>query len=321
MMWNSERIDDALLARLPDADRATLKWVAQVREFAALELALEPGDSYTTYYDTGGRAITTVVVAAHPLALVPYQWRFPIAGQVPYLGYFDPTAAQAQRDRLAKEGWDTALVPASAFSTLGWIDDPVLSTMLRQSRAELADLLIHEITHRTVYFPGDTELNENLASHIAREGTQILFAREKSGEQGAVARMEASGRREKLRDALLDRLVADLDALYRTPLPDPQKMARKRELFAATNRALRVGNLGGEIPVSNAAVVLHHTYAGLGHDFARAQAALGGHPRDLVRAMKRALEADEPLEAARALLDPRPTQDRQGKIEQTPGKQ
>ncbi len=285
-------------------ERDGLRWAARVREFAQAELGLDPGDSYTTYYDTKGAPISYIVVASHPLALEPYRWRFPIAGKVPYKGYFDPKDGRAERDRLLRAGWDAVLLPVGAFSSLGWMSDPILSNMVAKPRGELADLLIHEIAHRTVYFPDHTDLNESLATVVAREGTRLLLQREfgqESREEDEYRRHLASVAAEKLRDGLVDRLRSDLDALYRSRLPDSEKLKRKAEMFATANVALEKAR-AGSIEPSNAVLVLDRQYTGLIPTLERAMAALGGHPRHLVAALSKVSGSADPLAALDRLV-------------------
>jgi predicted aminopeptidase len=276
-------IDAALRERLPPEDREKLDWVARVREFSVKELGLETGKAYTTYYDTGGRSITSIVVASDPLALVPYRWHFPIVGSVPYKGYFDPARAEAERARLQKAGWDAVRLPVAAFSTLGWMEDPVLSTMLKMSKGELAEVLIHELTHRTVYFPGGSEANESLATAVSREGTLLLLAEDFGGGSPQIEEYLADSAAETWKGEILDRLRADLDALYRSELPRSAKLARKAELFRTASRTLRESGLARRLEPSNALLVLERQYKGMVPFFEEAMSALGGPNRLIAR--------------------------------------
>jgi predicted aminopeptidase len=169
--------DESLQASLDEAQRGRMSWIPRVIEFARDELGLEPGDSYTSYFDTGGGSVSYTVVASHPLALIPYQWCFPFIGCVPYKGYFDPEDARAEALALREAGWDAEVFPVAAYSTLGWFSDPLLSGMLSLSMPELVELLLHELTHRTLYIPSRSQLNEGFATHMGREGARLFFQR------------------------------------------------------------------------------------------------------------------------------------------------
>jgi len=276
---------------------AMLAWVPRILDFAEKNLALDPGDSYRTYLDTGGAPVSWIVTASHRLALIPYQWSFPFVGMVPYKGFFDEEDAHSEAKRLRAEGYEAAVFPVAAFSTLGWFRDPVTSPMLEGDLADLADNLIHETTHRTVYFPGMASFNESLATHMAREGTTRFLAAhpELAGLlPGYTAGCEAARERE----TLLLRARNDLDALYRSALGAEEKERRKREVFDTASAALRrlTGGKGGVSP-SNAwvlALARYHEHEPL---LEMLQASLGGEPSRVIAYLKELPESADPVEA------------------------
>ncbi len=127
---------DTLLADpdTPPELRASLTRVKAVRHFAR-ELGLDVGDRYTSYVEWPGDRIVTTVVATAPGEIEPTPFAFPIVGEVPYKGFFDPSRAEAEAARLRAEGYDVCLVPVSAYSTLGWFDDPVTTPLLQGGNA------------------------------------------------------------------------------------------------------------------------------------------------------------------------------------------
>ncbi len=289
-------IDASLRERLAPPEREKLVWVARVLEFSSGELGLDTGDAYTTYYDTGGKPISTVVVASDPLALIPYRWHFPIAGTVPYKGFFDRARAEEERDRLSGKGLDTLIQPVPAFSTLGWFSDPLLSTMLRFPAGVLAETLIHELVHRTVYFPGSSEVNESLATAVSREATLRLLSKDFGDRSPQMEEYREDIARFDLREEVLDRLRSDLDALYRSPLSREAKLSRKAELFETASRALREAGLDGRLKPSNALLVLERQYKGLVPFFQAAMSALGDGPRGLIAYLKKFRGSPEAME-------------------------
>ena len=117
---NRVELDDTILLDSLDASqRGKLNWIPRIIEFAEDELGLEPGDSYTSYFDTEGGPVSYTVVASHPLALVPYQWCFPLVGCVPYKGFFNLEDARETALDLRGDGWDAEVFPVQAYSTLG----------------------------------------------------------------------------------------------------------------------------------------------------------------------------------------------------------
>lgn len=274
-----------------------LRWVQPTLDFCRKELGLDPGDSYQTYLDTGGKPISHVVTAAHPLALIPYLWRYPFVGQVPYKGYFDEDEAEREADRLREKGFEALVTPVGAFSTLGWFKDPVLSTMLEGSVADLIDLLIHETTHRTVFFPGESSFNESLATHVAREGV-VLFLSSHPELRDLVPEYLARKEASQGRETLFLRLRNDLDALYRSALPDEEKRARKEEIYRTASAAyqrLSPAPRRSPLPASNAIILSVARY----HEFepllSRLQERLGGKPSDLMAYLKKLPASKDPV--------------------------
>lgn len=284
--------DPGLLDSLDNAQREKISWIPRIVQFSKDELGLDPGDSYTTYYDTGEGPISHTVVACHPLALVPYQWCFPLVGCVPYKGHFNPDDAHREVRALRKAGWDAEVFPVSAYSTLGWFSDPVLSSMLELSLPELVDLLLHELTHRTFYVPSRSQLNEGFATHMGREGARLFFLRHPQAiNQPELAEYHAAIEREGRYSELISRLKNDLDTLYSAETSRENKLARKKELFASATVAARELFSVDTITLStNARIVASETYKAELARLARLQKQSGGHPRDLLNTLLDARE-------------------------------
>src|SRR4029079_8139853 len=140
--------------------RARLQLVLQARGFAADSIKLRTGDSFTTYSHLERDTLVLVVSGAYRDRLEPYTWWFPIVGRVPYKGFFDFSAAQSLARDLERRGYDSYVRPSAPFSTLGWFNDPLLSTTLRLDSINLANTVIHEVTHNTFYKSGQAVFNE-----------------------------------------------------------------------------------------------------------------------------------------------------------------
>lgn len=227
----------ALLARpdLAEQTRTQLELIQAVLRYAE-SVGLKTDDQYTTFYDTGGGPISWNVSACPPDRFSPYTWDFPLVGEVPYKGFFRRDLAAEERDALAAEGYDAMVRPVSAYSTLGLFSDPILSSMLNYAPDQLADLILHELTHARVYAPSQTDFNESLATFVGRQGA-LLFLAQHFGPNTPLLQ-QAKARRA---DAALFRhfmveTVAALDSLYARGLPRSVVLRDRQVVFAQRQR-------------------------------------------------------------------------------------
>jgi predicted aminopeptidase len=152
-----------------------LRLVLDARAFARDSLGLQTGQSFTSYSTLDGDTLVLVLSGAYRDKLVPYTWWFPIVGRVPYKGYFDFAEAKRQLADLTARGFDARLGGASAFSTLGWFNDPLLPTTVRGDSLNLANTVIHELTHNTFYASGGAVFNESFANFVGSRGAERFF--------------------------------------------------------------------------------------------------------------------------------------------------
>jgi predicted aminopeptidase len=163
----SEMLNDP---EVPDSIKLKLKQIQEIKDFAQDSLGLEPTGNYTSYYDQKGKPILWVVTACSSFRLEEYEWDYPVLGSLGYRGYFNKQKADGEAQRLSDLGYDVDVGEVNAWSTLGWFKDPVLSSMLDKSEGEMARLIIHELTHTTVYISNDSDFNENLATFVGDRG-------------------------------------------------------------------------------------------------------------------------------------------------------
>ena len=222
---SDESINDSVKRRLDLAQRARL--------FGIEQLNLPDNESYTSFYDTGQEYVTWNVIAAEEFSLNPYTWCFPIAGCVAYRGYYAEEDAKAYAEGLAKEGFDVTVTGATAYSTLGWFEDPLLNTMLERSDPSIASLLFHELAHQQLYVGDDSTFNESFASFVEEEGLRLWQENEErlypEIDQSAMAR-ELDARKQRQDDfiALLTDTRDDLAEIYESE-STPEVMRQKKK--------------------------------------------------------------------------------------------
>jgi predicted aminopeptidase len=173
IMWHAKPVEDFLAdPDFPDSLKAKLHLIAGVRKYAIDSLALKDTKNYKTLFDQKGEEIMWVVTASEEFKLKPKEWTFPVLGAVPYKGFFKKELAFKLRDELENEGWDVSIRNPGGWSTLGWFTDPILSKMLERSEGDLANLIIHEMSHATIFVKDSIDFNENLATFIGDRGAE-----------------------------------------------------------------------------------------------------------------------------------------------------
>ncbi|MES2150886.1 MAG: aminopeptidase [Pseudomonadota bacterium] len=163
--WLSDSATDARL-------KLRLATARQIRTFAVQELGLPDNKSYRNYAALARPYVLWNVVATPELSLKPMQWCFPVAGCVSYRGYYSKQAAHEYAQQLRAEGNDVQIGGVPAYSTLGWFNDPLLSTFINYPDAELARLVFHELSHQVVYVAGDSQFNESFATAVEEAGVE-----------------------------------------------------------------------------------------------------------------------------------------------------
>ena len=204
--------------------RAKLRVVMDARAFADSALGLDAGDSFTMFTPLTRDTLVLVLSAAYQDRLAFHRWWFPIVGSVPYKGFFDFEAAQREATRLTAQAFDTRLRPASTFSTLGWFNDPLLSTTLRADSLTLANTVIHELTHNTFFPSGEAEFNESFASFVGARGSAEFWRRR--GSERAAVEAEARWSDDRLLGAFWRQLHHDIDSVFKAHPGDSARHTR-----------------------------------------------------------------------------------------------
>jgi predicted aminopeptidase len=214
----------------PEFIRKRLTHIIKVRQFAETELKLPVKNNYRTYVELDRPYVVWNVFAAPEFSMAPKTWCYPIVGCAAYRGYFAEKDAEQYARRLNDAGYDVYVAGVTAYSTLGWFDDPVLSTFLGYSEVRSAALIFHELAHRVLYVKGDTVFNESFATAVEQEGIQKWLA----------ATQVPSGYRDYLkhyeRHQAFVHLVLQyrgmLESTYRSDVSDQEKRNQKVALIS-----------------------------------------------------------------------------------------
>jgi predicted aminopeptidase len=266
-------LDEVLADPKLDADRQEkLLWVQQSRDYAKESLGLKTRKNFTTFYDTGDGPAVYNLSASRKDALEPLTWSFPIIGQIQYLGYFKADQAEKKALDLQEQGYDVIIYGAIAYSTLGYFKDPIFSSVLDLDKGQLAELIIHELTHATVYKAGDSEFNESVANFVGRTGALQFIAEIEGSESELLTRYTNYKEDNGVINSFLDEFIDELQAFYaRTDLTSEEKIARREEIFQSARQRF-AGEIAptlhepdrfasvADMPTSNAWILLHYRY-------------------------------------------------------------
>ncbi|MCB9026222.1 MAG: aminopeptidase [Bdellovibrionaceae bacterium] len=185
----AEKLKDPSLDPLT---KQKLLLVQETKMFAEKDLGLAQTNNYQSYVSLDRPYVTWIVQASEAFKLKDYQWWFPIVGHVPYKGYFAEESAQKEAKTFDSSKYDTYVRGVTAYSTLGWFNDPILTPMLRYENHDLVELIIHETVHATIYIKSQADFNERLATFIGQEGTKLFYLNKEGPLSATVKKIDDS---------------------------------------------------------------------------------------------------------------------------------
>ncbi|MCL2319595.1 MAG: aminopeptidase [Treponema sp.] len=308
-----------------EEDRQFVQRVEDIRRFATEDLGLKESKNYTRYVELHRDYLAAVVSASAKDSFTRYEWWFPVVGKVPYKGFFNVDDAKKERTKLEKKDLDVWIRGVDAFSTLGWFRDPLYSYMKKYSDRELAELIIHELLHATVFLKNQTQFNEELAEFVGTEGARLYMEKMRAAKAEA-AGTEAAGTPGKEDDsgsvaradsaayvAFIRGLTAELDAMYKSDIPRDEKLNRKEEIINAAkarfdadyNSLFKTENYRGfsKLPVNNAYLELYTLYYEGDHFFKDLYARSGSDlPKFIAAAKGLKAKGDPKVQLEQALM-------------------
>ena len=304
LLWLRQPIEEATEdPSHPEQTRELLRLVESVRRFA-VDLGLRVEGQYTSYVDWPGDRIVTTLVRTRPGSLEAVPHWFPIVGELPYKGYFDQKRAEAEALRLrTEEGYDVCVSAVTAYSTLGWLDDPVTSPMLERGAESLVETLFHEWVHATAFFANEADFNESVAQFIGQQAS-IRFFENVSPESNE--RLPDASR---VRDAIEDRHAIDrITEFFRNELieietaedrvvrRDLAEARTREELAALPLRVFDPKYVASTARLSDACLALRGTYVRDLPRHARVLAELDGDLEAMISRLAEWADTNRPTE-------------------------
>jgi predicted aminopeptidase len=234
LLMNRESLDKVLSRTdLSVDERKKLELSKAAREFAITELNLNAHKNYSTYVKLEKPYVTWVINASPKWELKHHLWSFPIIGEVPYKGYWSESEALEEESRLKKQDLDTFVRGVSAFSTLGWFNDPILSSMLRYQDSDLVNTIIHESVHATLYIKHNADFNERLASFIGDTGAELFYLKKEGPDSPTLKQIKLENEDSIVFSNFISSEIKNLGEYYKTlPISDRKEELRDQSFNA-----------------------------------------------------------------------------------------
>ncbi|AEF85125.1 putative aminopeptidase [Treponema primitia ZAS-2] len=259
------------LADSPDsADAEFARQVMDIRRFALEELGLRETTNYTKYVAIDRDYLAAVVSASAQDSFTRHEWWFPVVGSVPYKGFFNPEDARKERAKLEKKDLDVWVRGVDAFSTLGWFSDPLYSYMKEYPVHHLADLIIHESLHATIYLKNHSQFNEELAEFVGSEGARLYIEKIYGADSEEYRAITGSDGGREAFLSFIRELIAELGLLYDSGISREEKLQKKEAIILAAKARFNENydtffqndNYRGfsELPINNAYLELYRLY-------------------------------------------------------------
>ena len=222
----------------PEAEknRRFVELVQDIRRFAAEELGLKMSKNYTRYVKVDRNYMAVVVSASAADSFTPHEWRYPVVGRMPYKGFFKVENARKEQAKLEKRGLDVWVRGVGAFSTLGWFRDPLYSYMRDYSPYQLADLIIHESLHATVFIKGQAQFNEELAEFVGSEGARLYVESRFGVDSEEYKDMIAAKADNQSYVTFIRELITELQILYESEKKREEKLREKEYIINVTKK-------------------------------------------------------------------------------------
>ncbi len=283
-------------------EKRKLSLAQKAREFAEQDLHLKSTKNYTTFVQLNRPYVTYVVSAAEKWQLKHYLWDFPFVGKMPYKGYFNEADAEKLENELKSENLDTFRRGVSAYSTLGWLKDPLLSSMLKYKDHDLVNTIIHETVHATIYIKNSADFNERLAVFLGNKGVEKFYFKEEGPESNTLKKIINENADEKLFSYFISQELKLLETWYseQSNKSDSAREDRLKEIqtrfLSEVKPKLKTDNYHrfAEIKLNNARLLNYKTYVQDLSDFEKLYEKVGGDFKNFLDQCKSLEKSEHP---------------------------
>jgi predicted aminopeptidase len=282
--------------------RRQLRAVQRARDYAQV-LGLDVDEQYTSYVDWPGDRVVTSIITTRPGEVTPAGFWFPFLGRVPYKSFFEPARAEAEAEKLRGKGLDVCVVAVPAYSTLGWLNDPVTAPMLRRGEGHTVETIFHELVHASVYVKDHADFNETVASFIGQEASVRFYEQDETPEVTHARRGAVQD--DRAVSAALVGLRERIEALYESSDPGPERDTTRSRLASEARAKITAlplrerdpSELAEVIRLNDACLALWGTYGAETDRYVAKLDALGGDLPAFIVQLREAADAPDPAEA------------------------
>lgn len=308
-------VDEALKdPQLSEDKKRKLHLAQEARLFAETELHLKSTKNYTSYVELKQPYVTYVVSAAPKWELKHYQWSYPFMGKMPYKGYFNEEDAKTEEVSLQQTDLDTYLRGVSAYSTLGWFNDPILSSMLRYDDYDLVNTIIHETVHATLYIKSSADFNERLATFLGNKGAELFYLKKEGPDSPTLKVIQLENEDSKLFSKFISTELDSLEHWYkelpaneRSEASRAQRIQQIQSKFSTELAPLLKSETFRKFPelkLNNARLLVYRTYMQDLSDFERLYEAKGRDYSAFLEACRGLEKTKNPAAELRKMVTP-----------------
>ena len=304
LLYSRVAIEDVLKesSTTPEQKRK-LELVLEAKNFAEKNVGLTQTKNYTSFVQLDQSHVTFAVSAAPKWKLEHHYWNYPLVGKMPYKGYFKKEDAETEKADLEKKNLDTYLRGISAYSTLGWFDDPILSSMMGYQDHDLVNLIIHETTHATLFIKHAADFNERMATFVGNKGTELFYLQKEGPQSPTLQQIQNENYDEAVFSKFITEEIQQLEIWYKelkTPHDESTRKNRIQEIQTRFSEKikpqLKTKNYEkfDQIELNNARLLVYKTYMQDLQDFENLYNKLGQDFHKFIEACRKLENSKQP---------------------------
>ena len=286
----------------------------KAKEFAEEKLSLKKSASYSTYVGLNRPYATYVVSAAPKWELKHHHWSYLFVGEMPYKGFFSLDEAKEEEESLKKQNLDTYLRGVSAYSTLGWFNDPILSSMMGYADYDLVNTIIHETVHATLYIKNSADFNERMAVFLGNKGAELFYLDAEGKNSATLKEIQNENEDDKKFSEFISTELNDLTTWYKAQKEQTEdlRIARIKEIQARFSQQLqpklttKAHDYFAKIELNNARLNLYKTYFQDLSDFEKLFVKVNGNFVQFLEACKKLEKHEKPEVGLKEMIGRRP---------------